>query len=62
MDSQTSNTSSLGQWLDGIGLGHYRERLQQNGFNTLETIIQMSRRYSILKFQKLILSALIFIN
>lgn len=44
MDSQTSNTSSLGQWLDGIGLGHYRERLQQNGFNTLETIIQMSRR------------------
>lgn len=44
LDSDTSSTSSLGQWLDGIGLGHYRERLQQNGYSTLENIVQMSRR------------------
>jgi len=44
LDSDASTTSSLGQWLEGIGLGHYRERLQQNGFNTLEELVQMSRR------------------
>jgi len=44
LDSDASTTSSLGQWLDGIGLGHYRERLQQNGYSTLENIVQMSRR------------------
>jgi len=44
LDSNTSATSSLGNWLEGIGLGHYRERLQQNGYMTLEHIVSMSRR------------------
>jgi len=44
LDSNASNTSSLAGWLDGIGLGHYRERLQQNGFMTLENIVALSRR------------------
>ena len=45
LDSNTSNTSSLAGWLEGIGLGHYRERLQQNGYTTLENIVSMSRRW-----------------
>ena len=43
LDSNASSASSLGQWLEGIGLAQYRERLQQNGFGTLDEIIQMSR-------------------
>jgi len=44
LDSNASNTSSLAGWLDGIGLGHYRERLQQRGCMTLENIVALSRR------------------
>jgi hypothetical protein len=44
LDSNASSASSLGQWLEGIGLAQYRERLQQNGFGTLDEIIQMSRK------------------
>ena len=38
LDSNTSNTSSLAGWLEGIGLGHYRERLQQNGYTIVNSL------------------------